>query len=447
MKHISTLIFTLLAVGLVNLSAQETTTTPPASEALASAENVGHALLIPRSSLVSYPTREEMNAQSTSTHLIPLNEWQSESVAAGTKYTTRFKRTYKLDDKEIILCVEGATGAVSVDVNGQEIGYSASGNGRSEFDLTKKLKENNNTISITVHRNYAARTIEPARQSEELTFSRALIHTPSRVAVADLTVETKFNKSGDGTLKLGVVMQSFLLNSKVYEIYYEVYSPEGDLLASANKELTTRMLSRDTVSFYTRVPKAKAWSHNEPNLYRVVVYTKHQHRFKEFTCANIGFRTAEANDEGELLLNGQSVELKSTSFTYTSAEESAAELQRLKEEGYNLIFTPRQQPDELYQLCDKIGMLVCSSADITCPDKESANTPSNNPEWKATYLWRTQSVYHSTKLHPSVVMFSLGHKAQNGICLYESYLAMKAIKDEVRPFIYPDANGEWNSDL
>jgi beta-galactosidase/beta-glucuronidase len=71
-----------------------------------------------------------------------------------------------------------------------------------------------------------------------------------------------------------------------------------------------------------------------------------------------------------------------------------------------------------------MGMLVYCSADITSPDKEASNTPSNNPEWKNTYLQRAESAYHSTKLHPSVVMFSLAYKAQNGICLYESYLAM-----------------------
>lgn len=447
MKHIATLIFTLLTLGLGSLAAQEEMAQPLAAEALTSPATVGHALLTPRSDLATYATREEMTAGGSSSFIFPLEEWQSQEVEGGTKYTTRFKRNYKLADQEIILRVEGATGAISVDVNDQEIGFTASGNARSEFDLTKRLRENNNTISITVHRNYAARAIEPTPESEELTFGRAQILTPPRVTVADITSETKFNKNGDGTLRLGVVMQSFLLNSKVYEIYYEVYSPEGDMVASAHKELTTRMLSRDTVNFYTRVPKAKAWSPEEPNLYRVVVYTKHQKRFKEFTTAHIGFRTVEVNDQGKVLLCGKPIEIKGTTLTYTTAEETKAALESVKAEGYNLIFTPRPQPDELYDLCDQLGVLVCPSADITCPDKERSNTPSNTPEWKTTYLWRTQSMYHSTKLHPSVVMFSLGHEAQNGICLYESYLAMKALEDESRPFVYPDADGEWNSDL
>jgi hypothetical protein len=44
-------------------------------------------------------------------------------------------------------------------------------------------------------------------------------------------------------------------------------------------------------------------------------------------------------------------------------------------------------------------------------------------------------------------MFSIAHEAQNGICLYESYLAMKALEGDTRPIIYPSADGEWNSDL
>ena len=305
--------------------------------------------------------------------------------------------------------------------------------------------ENNNTISITVHRDYAAREIEPASDGA-LTFERATLLTPPRVAVADYVAKTSFNKQGDGLLNLGVVMQSFLLNSKDYTIYYELYSPEGKMVSSANKMLTTRMLSRDTVSFFARIPAVKRWSPKEPNLYRLVVYTRHENRIKEFTTANIGFRTVEV-EEGKVLLNGEEVEIKGTTLAYSSEEQTREELKRLKAEGYNLVFTARPQLDELYTLCDKEGMMVCPSADITSPDKKFATTPSNNPEWKEAYLWRAMAIYHATKLHPSVVMFSIAHKAQNGICLYESYLAMKALGGESRPMVYPDADGEWNSDL
>lgn len=444
MKRISTLLWALLVLTTTNISAQGEYVMH-SRQALLSPENTAHARITPRSASICYPSREQMEEGKGSDLVLPLTSWQVDSLPEGVRYTTKFKRNYRYDDKEIVLRVEGAGGAVSIDVNGEEMGYSASGIGRLEFDLTKRLKENNNTISITVHRDYAARAIEPAGDSP-LTFTRAMLLTPPRVAVADYIAKTTFNKQGDGLLNLGVVMQSFLLNSKDYTIYYELYSPEGEMLSSANKTLTTRMLSRDTVNFFARIPNVKRWHPEEPNLYRLVVYTRHENRIKEFGTTNVGFRTVEVKD-GELLLNGESVDIKSAPLAYTTEEQTSAEIQRLKKEGYNLVYAPRPQLDEYYTLCDRLGMMVCASADITCPDRDMTTTPSNNPAWKDAYEWRAKAIYHATKIHPAVVMFSIAHGAQNGICLYESYLAMKALSDESRPFIYPDADGEWNSDL
>lgn len=444
MKSIATLLWALMALSATEIVAQ-TTPNPSSVEALSKPENTAVARLTPRSAFSCYPSREQMEIGTKSDLAIPLTVWQVDSLPHGLRYTTKFKRNYRYDDKEVVLRVEGATGAVSIDVNNKEMGYSASGVGRLEFDLTKHLVENNNTISITVHRDYAAREIEPVTDGS-LTFARATLLTPPRVAVADYIAKTTFNKQGDGLLNLGVVMQSFLLNSKDYTIYYELYSPDGKMVSSANKTLTTRMLSRDTVNFFARIPAVERWSHKSPNLYKLVVYTRHENRIKEFTTHQIGFRTVEHN-EGKMFINGEEVKIKAAPLTYTSEEQTTSDIRRLKEKGYNMVFTSRPQLDEFYTLCDREGMMVCCSADITTPNHDFATTPSNNPAWKSTYLWRAMAVYHATKIHPSVVMFSLAHEAQNGICLYESYLAMKALAGETRPFVYPNAGGEWNSDL
>ena len=71
--------------------------------------------------------------------------------------------------------------------------------------------------------------------------------------------------------------------------------------------------------------------------------------------------------------------------------------------------------------------------------------PSNDPAWREAYAERAANSYHTTKLHPSVIAFSLATHSANGINLYESYLAMKRLH-ETRPFVYPEAGGEWNSD-
>ena len=418
-----------------------------AAEALNDGANTSRELLLPHRATTPYPTREAFVSGAPSEMVIELGSWQVESLDGHrTRYTTRFKRNYRYDDRELVLRIEGADGAVSVEVNDSEVGFSSSAAGRSEFDLTKVLHENNNTISITVHGNYAARAIEAGRTTKG-EFQRARLVVSPRVAVYDFVTTTTFNASGDGLLNLGVVMQSFLLNSKEYHIHYELHSPEGEVLATDSKKLTTRMLSRDTVSFFARVPKVKKWSPEEPNLYRVVVYTKHETRVKECVSVEFGFRTAELKDKG-LWLNGQRVELNPTELSWSENEENTEKLlHEAKERGFNLVAPAYPQPEEFYALCDRIGLLVCDQADINCGDVAPRKSPSNNPAWKEAYRERAMQMYLSSKGHPSVVMFSLARNAQNGICLYESYLAMKALSGEQRPMVYPDSGGQWNSDL
>jgi beta-galactosidase len=70
--------------------------------------------------------------------------------------------------------------------------------------------------------------------------------------------------------------------------------------------------------------------------------------------------------------------------------------------------------------------------------------PSNNPAWRAEYVQRVTSAIYTTKRHPCVVAYYLADDSTNGICLYEAYLAAKAITDI--PVFYEDGGNEWNSD-
>lgn len=55
--------------------------------------------LPPRSALVPYPSREEALAGGTSSYVIPLEEWQRDSVPEGVRYTARFKVRYAWDNR------------------------------------------------------------------------------------------------------------------------------------------------------------------------------------------------------------------------------------------------------------------------------------------------------------------------------------------------------------
>ena len=77
--------------------------------------------------------------------------------------------------------------------------------------------------------------------------------------------------------------------------------------------------------------------------------------------------------------------------------------------------------------------------------RRAGGNPSNDPAWLGAFVERAEASYHTTKRHPSVIAFALARQSANGTNLYDTYLNMKRF-DDPRPFVYFDAEGEWNSD-
>ena len=166
----------------------------------------------------------------------------------------------------------------------------------------------------------------------------------------------------------------------------------------------------------------------------------------EYIVVPLGFRTVEVQN-GQLAVNGTPVTLRTREVP---AHASADEIAALRGQGYNTLkLLPGPVSPTLYGTCDTLGMYVIVQAPIDTrrsgESRRKGGNPSNDPEWQPAYLERTENSYHTTKRHPSVVAFALATQSANGINLYESYLNMKRFGDS-RPFIYPDAGGEWASD-
>jgi len=68
------------------------------------------------------------------------------------------------------------------------------------------------------------------------------------------------------------------------------------------------------------------------------------------------------------------------------------------------------------------------------------------PEWGSAHLYRTENMYQRDKNQPSIIIWSLGNEAGNGINFKNTYNYLKNI-DTTRPCQYEQAHGGDNTDI
>lgn len=341
--------------------------------------------------------------------------------------TGDYKVPFAWVDRQVFLHVEGASSPYKVLINGTETAYNPSPRVGADFDVTKLSKEGNNAFSIIFD------------MPQYVAHVRIYAFSQPRVRIRDVVAETSFGEGDAGLLDLGVILKSHLLNPKEYEVYYELFDPQGNSVASGHKPARFRMKQEDTVSFFANIPHIQPWSDERPNLYTLQLKTQYEGRFGEYTALRIGFRTVGMSN-GRLVVNGVPVAINALTLKPVSdVAQMAEKLREAKLNRYNMIrLVDAPASSEFYQLCDMLGLYVCDQAGLPLAD-------ANNPDREQLYIDRVMTMYDASKNHPSVVMFALSDIDENGYNLYEAYLALKR-REKVRPISFDGAHGQWNSD-
>ena len=402
----------------------------------------------PRSEIVAYSTLSDALTfdRAASRYLRPVADWQEERNESGRLLTGEFTMPFAWIDRELFLHVASAGSSYEVTVNGKRAGYVQDGATPADFDITRLATEGKNRVTVTL---FAPAVADALQRNPEANpaLGECYVMAQPKMRVRDVVVDAALADDGNnGVLGLGIVMKTHSLNPKTTRVYYELIAPDSTKVLDGYKDLTLDMRREDTVRFLARIPDSMLWNPGRPTQYTLRVKTQHEGRYMEYIELPLGFRTVELHN-GQLAVNGNPIALRTREVPpHFPAEEIA----KLREQGFNTLrLLPGPVSPTLYADCDTMGMYVIPQAPIdTRSSGESrriGGNPSNDPAWQGAYVERAENSYHTSKRHPSVVAFSLATKSANGINLYESYLNMKKF-DDTRPFIYPDAAGEWNSD-
>ena len=408
---------------------------------------------LPRGDVVSHDSKADAvrRTYGASKYMQPLAEWARTENPEAVTYKTRFKVPFEWIDRRQFLCLGRVSDSFDVVINGDLAAYSQTGSTPSEFDITAASKEGVNDLEIVIYKNTASQKLENSRTPPPPRIEgEVYILSQPRVRVRDVSISTRM-EGANGLLELGVILKSHQLNPHDYTVYWELLNPAGEILAEGRKDARLDMRREDTVTFFANIPRVVPWSHEDPRLYTLFIKTQNEGRFREYISFKVGFRSLDLQDDGTLTLNGVPLDLSMREFSPAGDVALVRKsIEELRADGVNALMLRGAPPSrEFFALCDSMGIYVACRADIDThlsgDSRLVGGNPSNDPVWKEAYLDRTMAMYHTSKNHPSVSMFSLAERSPNGINLYESYLALKKLEPH-RPVLYADGEGEWNTD-
>lgn len=367
---------------------------------------------------------------------------------------------FDFTDRALYLHIGAAKAAMTVYVNGQQVGYSTDSRVAAEFNIAPYIVRGRNRVTLKVARWCEGSFLEDQQGWRLSGLNRDIyIFAQPKIRVRDYMVRTTLDPTyTHGLLETALLLKSELLNTHTVTVYYDLFDPQGKLVNQSSRDVTLGMRSEDTVRFTATVYNVKQWNDETPNLYTILYRVKREGRFTEYVSVKAGFRTIEIRDQ-KLLLNGKLLKIKGVNLAehtlskgnVLDEQSSLTMLRAMKLAGVNAIRTDGYPlPATVYRQCDRLGLYVVDVANINAQglgtDLSRGKNLANDPAWVEQFLYRVNNSYQRSKAHPSVILWSLGDNAGNGYNMYKAYMMLKGM-EQTRPVIYNGAGLEFNTEV
>jgi beta-galactosidase len=373
-------------------------------------------------------------------------------------YKTEFTLREDWDGKEIYLHFGAVSSAMYVWINEQQVGYSEDSKTPAEFNITPYLKEGSNTLAVLVYKWSDASYLEDQDFWRMGGITRdVFLMARNKQHIRDFRVVSGLDESyTDGTFSLEVEVLN-LDSDTLPEL-----AIQATLLDKQNKVIMDETLPVNLegqialVSLEKRFPDVQQWSAELPNLYTLVLSLNDgEGKAVEALRQDVGFRTVEIKD-ANLLVNGKYVYLKGVNLHehhdkkghVVDEETMIKDIQVMKSHNLNAVRTSHYpQPERWYELCNKYGLYLVDEANIESHGMGyGAESLAKDSTWMAAHLFRTENMFERDKNQPSVIIWSLGNEAGNGINFEATYNYLKA-NDTTRPVQYEQAHTGDNTDI
>jgi beta-galactosidase len=383
-------------------------------------------------------------------------------------YRRDFNINSDWDGNKIFLHIGTMKSGGFVWLNGEYIGYSQGSKLPSEFDITQFAKSGKNTIAIQIFRWTDGSYLECQDFWRISGIERSVyIYAQPKLRIKDFEVVSNLDGAyKNGLLDLDIVIENHLSKNKKSQVVFKLYDSGEKLIVSKSSELAVFKNNENQINFQATIENVKQWSAEHPNLYTLVIELKDKKGNRiESTASKIGFRSVEIKN-GLLLVNGQRITLKGVNAQEAdpetghvmSEEMMVKDIQLWKENNINAVrlsHYPRGR--RFYELCDVYGIYVVDEANIESHGMYyGERSLAKKESWEKAHVDRMVRLVERDKNHPSVIIWSMGNEAGNGVNFYEGYKAIKANDKSKRPVQYErpykSEDGslydmDWNTDI
>ena len=322
-------------------------------------------------------------------------------------------------------------------INGERIGYSEDSYLPSEFNITKYLKDGENTIALQVYRFTSGSFLECQDYWRLTGIHRScFLWAAPKSQIRDYFFTTDLdnnytNAKANVKLTLSGENAGMAVEAKIMDGSTVVASKSADISA----QTTDLSLDMD-------VTNPKKWSAEEPNLYDLVLTLKDSEgKVIDIRGSKVGFREVTIASNGSLLINGKRMvfhgvnrhDFSPVNGRAITPEEIEQDILCMKRLNINAIRTSHYPNDPVfYDLCDKYGMYVLAEADVECHANLSL---SSNSKFKTAMVERSQNHVRWMRNHVCIFMWSFGNESGNGNNFASVQTAIKAL-DKTRPTHY-----------
>jgi len=345
-------------------------------------------------------------------------------------------------------------------INGRKVGFSKDSKTPAEWRVTPYLRDGENALAVEVLRWSDGSYLEAQDFWRLSGIERdVFLYAAPSVRMRDL-----FARAGldavyrDGLLILEVAVRNGRTGREAdpHAVTATLRDAAGRTLFAETKPVVFSGTDEASVAFARTVKAPARWSAETPALYPLAVELKDAvGRTVEAVALRVGFRTSEIKG-GRLLVNGVPVLLKGVNrhehdprTAHVIGEASMRrDLELMKRDNINAVRTCHYPDDPLwYDLCDEAGIYLVDEANVESHGMGyGERSLAKDPVWGEAHLDRMRRVVERDKNHPSVIIWSLGNEAGDGVNFEALYKWTKA-RDATRPVQYEQAKLRPHTDI